>query len=351
MKTLESVRRDRNGRGGYDTVVILPTYNEAENLKILLPKLLKQAVDVLVVDDSPDERTASVARGQGCQVLKRSYRGRATAITDGIAATHHKYIITMDADLQHPPETIPLILEALPRADVVVASRYVLGGGDGRSGFRSKVISRIARWLAWPLAPRLKDRSSGFLAFRRDVIEGVKLPSGFSTLTLGIAVAGNYTTLVEVPFMFLYRRNGHSKLSNGVIIEHLKQLVKLYLHKFQILRFALVGGSGAVLGLSILALMVEVMGVYYLAAYPVSFIASTTNNYVWNSRWTFKRRRGLLGWIKYVVMCGCTLALNTALMYVLTDLLHVWYLLSAAMVVLAVFLLNYFLSGRLVWRG
>ncbi len=333
------------------TVVILPTYNEAENLRVLLPRLRQYDVDVLVVDDSPNGDTTEVARALGCNVLRRDgKRGRVAAILAGIAATTHESIITMDADLQHPSETIPRILEALNRSEVVIASRNVAGGGYMGFSLERRIVSHVAKLLALPLAPKLRDRSSGFVAFRRSVLNGTKLPLGFSTLALSILLMGSYSTFEEVPFIFSVRGSGKSKLTVRRMLDHLVQLARLYLYKFRILRFMLVGGLGTLVGLGVLYTLTEVLSLYYLVSYIIAFVVSTTSNYVWNSLWTFKQDIRVQEWKKYVAVCATTLLLNVVLMVALTDLIGLWYMLSATIVVLVVFTLNYTFSKKLVWR-
>ncbi len=136
-----------------DSVVILPTYNEAESLQKLLPALQQYDVDILVVDDSPGPETAEVAASLGVTVIERGLKGRMSALLDGIAVTSNRNIITMDADGQHPPELVPDIIEALNRSDVVVASRYVTGGVREGLTLRRKLVVFVARLLAWPLVP------------------------------------------------------------------------------------------------------------------------------------------------------------------------------------------------------
>jgi len=333
-----------------DAVVILPTYNEAENLKVLLPKLKQYGVDVLVVDDSPNPATAEVAKSLGATVLTRDVKGRTSALLDGIAATTHQKVITMDADLQHPPETVPMILEALDRSDVVIASRSIDGGGYEHFTLKRKLISRVAKLLAWPLAPKIKDRSSGFVAFRREVLDGTKMKlRGFSTLELGVLVMGKYNTVEEVPYVFKVRQDGTSKLTSKVMLEHLVQLAILYLYKFRILRFALVGASGAVIGLTCLYVLTSSIGLNYLGSYAIAFVISVTTNYILNSLWTFKQRKGLVGWAKYALACSPAFAVSMTLMFVLTGLGGLWYILSAVILIFVAFLVNYGLSRRFVW--
>lgn len=337
------------------TVVILPTYDEAENLKVLIPQLLACDVDVLVMDDSPNSDTIDVARALGCRAIRRNgQRGRMLAILDGLAAIEgltdgYDNIITMDADLQHPPDIIPTIMKELEVNDIVVASRNVEGGAYSGFSRSRQIVSKVAKLLAWPLVPNLKDRSSGFVAFKRSVLPTTRLPLGFSTMAVGITTIGNYNAIKEVPYVFGPRHQGGSKLAFKDIINHLVQLARLYIHKFRIIKFGLVGASGVIVNLGLLYTLTEFVELYYVIAYIISFTASVINNYAWNSLWTFQRREGMLGWFRYSSVCTSTLLLGIGLLYVLTTILNLWYMVSATIVILVVFILNYTLSRRIVW--
>jgi len=336
----------------HDTVVILPTYNESENLRMLLPELKRYEVDILVADASPNGDTKKVAEQLGVRVYSHKGKfGRVPTILGGIEATTQKNVVVLDADGQHPASLVPKLLEVLEHSDIAVPSRRVAGGGYEGFSLKRKLISGVANLLAWPLIPKLKDRTSGAIAFRRAVLNGVKLPHGFSTLTLSILLMGTYNNFEEVPYVFPQRLHGESKLTRRMIVEHITHIARLYLYKFRILRFMLVGALGSVIGLGSLYALTEFSGLYYLAAYPIAFILSVTNNYVWNSLWTFRRNSGAVGWTKYVTICAFTLMLNTALMYILTDIVGLWYMFSAVLVILFVFILNYTLSKRFVWRS
>jgi len=134
-----------------------------------------------------------------------------------------------------------------------------------------------------------------------------------------------------------------------MMFDHLVQLAKLYLYKFRIIKFAMVGASGTVLGLSVLYTLAEVASLHYMIAYPMSFVVALTSNYILNCLWTFKQNRGIRGWLKYVVACTPAFAVNMVLMYVLTDISGLWYMLTAVILVLVAFMVNYALSTRFVW--
>jgi dolichol-phosphate mannosyltransferase len=225
--------------------VIVPTYNEAANVGPLIARIARAlaAVDyvLIFVDDSTDD-TATVLAGlaQGAprlQVVHRQdRRGLASAVTEGIALARGDVVCVLDADLQHPPEILPALLEALERtgADLAIASRYVPGGSNITLSRSRRLVSRGAIALAWLLlarARRVADPVSGFFAFRRRIVEGVPLqPIGYKIL-LEVLVRGNVTSVVEVPYRFDTRQAGESKLTlaqNWLYLKHLFALVAVH---------------------------------------------------------------------------------------------------------------------------
>lgn len=117
----------------------------------------------------------------------------------------------------------------------------------------------------------------------------------------------------------------------------------------KILRFAIVGGSGAVISLSVLFLLTDIAGLHYLVSYLIAGTLAITNNYIWHSRWTFKTNKGLSGYAKYTIISWFTTGLGKGfILFVLTEL-GLWYMLSALIGTLIGFVVNYSLSRSVVW--
>jgi len=221
--------------------IIVPTYNEAENVRELIERVeasLKGLdFEVIVVDDSSPDGTAEIAEELGkiygnVKVVKRPRKmGLASAVLNGMKVAKHELIAVMDADLQHPPELLPKLLEkAREGYDIVVASRYVEGGGIEEWGFWRRLISRGATLLAHTLLPRtrgVKDPMSGFFLFKRRVVEGVELNPISYKLLLEVLVRGRYKSVAEIPYVFEARRRGRSKLSLKEILDYVVFLFKL----------------------------------------------------------------------------------------------------------------------------
>lgn len=341
--------------------VIIPTYCEQDNIAELKRRLPKDT-KVLIVDDSPDEETAQAARDVGFEVLKREQkRGLSSAVIDGIHYTKADKIVVMDADLQHPPELVQKLFEALETHDLAIATRVKAEGWS----LTRRVVSFIANLLAAPLCSRIKDRTTGFFGFRRSAVNPTSLnPVGWK-ICLEVAVKGHYNSVVQVPYDFALRTSGESKLSRKVVLEYVRQLVSLYLHKFRILKFMLVGASGTVVLLGALYLIEHfvlhttfqsqwgavIADKSYLVAFIPAFVLAAANNYLLNNLWTFSgRSAGKVGFPKYFLVASITLPLDLVLLYAFTEWCGLYYILSATLAIIIVFLIRYAVASKWIWR-
>jgi dolichol-phosphate mannosyltransferase len=222
--------------------VISPTYNEAEGVGRLIAELEKalHGLDYEIVisdDDSPDRTWARVEeigrRNPRVRSLRRtSNRGLGPSVADGFQIATGDAVACIDADLQHDPPILPKMLEALEKgADLVVATRYMPGGGTANWGFVRRLGSwgctKLAQWL---LGVQLRDPMSGYFLMRREdflkIRDGLDL-KGFKIL-LEIAAHMHPRRLAEVPYTFGPREQGESKLSDKIVLAYLSQLWRLY---------------------------------------------------------------------------------------------------------------------------
>jgi len=225
----------------YMLSVIVPTYNERENIVELIERIeaaLKEIIfEVIVVDDGSPDGTADAAEELNdiygnVRVHRRPGKmGLASAIMDGINLAKSDVVAVIDADLQHPPEFLPEMLSKIMKGyDLIVASRYVEGGVIEGWGLWRRLVSKGATWLAHFLLPetrRVKDVMSGYFVLRKSVVAGVKLSSKGYKILLEILVKGKYSSVAEVPYTFKPRVRGESKLKFNEILNYLRLLFRL----------------------------------------------------------------------------------------------------------------------------
>jgi len=226
-------------------LMIVPTYNEKENLARLVAQLrgLPGDIHVLVVDDDSPDGTGAIADGlaaadEGVHVLHRAGKlGLGTAYRAGFAfglAQGYQYLCSMDADFSHNPDRLPVMLEkAESGCDLVIGSRYVAGGNVvGSTRFR-KFVSRGANWLAYLLlGVGSRDCTAGFRCYRRTVLETVDLDSIFSSgysflIEMAFLCQRAGFRIGEVPITFVNRTEGASKISKTEIYKAFYTLIRL----------------------------------------------------------------------------------------------------------------------------
>lgn len=227
-----------------DITLVIPTYNEADNIPILVEKVFKIFSDekldghIIIVDDDSPDQTWKVAENlkdkfPNLEVLRRQdKRGLSSAVLDGFALANTEIVGVIDADLSHPPEKIPeLVLPIIKgEADFTLGSRNIDQGGTENWPLKRKISSKIATLAVLGLT-KVKDPMSGFFFLKREVIKNVELsPKGFK-IGLEILVRGNCKNVIEVPIVFRDREYGESKLSSNVIVDYLLHVSKLYLYK------------------------------------------------------------------------------------------------------------------------
>jgi dolichol-phosphate mannosyltransferase len=201
-----------------DLSVVLPVINEAENVRVLIPRMRealgREAIDfeVLVVDGGSSDGTAEAATALGARVLKEQRRGYAGALETGFSAASGDYVVTLDADMSHEPYFIAKLWRAREQADIVIASRYTRGGVAYTSLSR-KVLSRLLNiWMQRALSMPVRDMSSGFRLYRRAALEGLHLESrNFEVLEeILVKAYANGFSIAEVPFTYFPRDKGSS---------------------------------------------------------------------------------------------------------------------------------------------
>jgi dolichol-phosphate mannosyltransferase len=217
-------------------LVVLPTYNELANIDPVCRAVLAAApqVDILVVDDGSPDGTADAAQRLAgelgrIEVLRRDHKqGLGQAYLAGFAwglERGYDALIEMDADLSHDPATLPVLIAALDRADLVIGSRYIPGGSIPQWSVHRRLLSRAGnRYSSLMLGVPLHDMTSGFRAFQADLLRRLPLDHthangyGFQIEMAYRAVLAG-ARIVEVPIRFVERQEGTSKMSLRITVE------------------------------------------------------------------------------------------------------------------------------------
>ncbi|WP_258110725.1 glycosyltransferase family 2 protein [Alicyclobacillus sp. SP_1] len=330
-----------------DVSFIIPSFNERENIRPLVDdihramSMASPALDyeIFFVDDSVDNTPDVLAQVSREDERVRFFhreggKGLASAVVEGFRQTESKYVIVMDADLQHPPALLPSIVERLQRGiDIVIPSRFVSGGSDGGLVGIRKAVSFVARQLGRIALKRLRpisDCTSGYFGLRRSILAETDLqPIGWKIL-IEILMRAHYTTVHEIPYEFQARDAGESKMSWNEQWNYLRHLFRLMWSSEEDRRFplfALIGLGGVLVNLLVLSFLVYGLASNHILASIVASVVAMGNNYLWNDTFTWKDVRGqgkhpVLRMALFVLISLVSIVMTTGVMRGL-ELLHV----------------------------
>jgi dolichol-phosphate mannosyltransferase len=293
-----------------ELAVVIPTFNESENIAPLAAKLREALCDiewevVFVDDDSTDGTVQELEktwrqdpRFRCIRRLRR--RGLASAVIEGIQSTFTPLVAVMDADLQHDEKLLAPMFELLRQnqADLVVGSRYVADAGTGAWDERRQKISRFATRLSRIILKgrRLNDPMSGFFMISRGAFDGAvrNLSAQGYKILLDIVVSSPESLRIEeLPYVFGVRRNGTSKLDEVAVLEYLMLLIDKLFGRWvpaRFLMFALIGGLGLVTHMTLLATALA-LGASFVMAQSVATLTAIAGNFFLNNLLTYRDRR------------------------------------------------------------
>lgn len=230
------------------TIVIIPTYNEAENIEKLIAKIfsIDPSLNILIVDDNSPDGTARIvekimANDERVHLIKRPGKlGLGTAYIDGFKYAierNYEAIFEMDADFSHNPEDIPRFLQELDNADLVVGSRYLTGVNVINWPIQRLVLSYFANLYTRIITGMpIRDATGGFKCFRAEALRKIEL-SKVKTNGYGFQIEMNFRfwangfRVKEIPIVFTDRRNGTSKMNKKIIFEAVLLVWKLKFRK------------------------------------------------------------------------------------------------------------------------
>jgi len=223
--------------------IVVPTYNERDRLADLVEEIFAgchaEGLDgelVIVDDNSPDGTGAladELATRHRIRVIHRAGKlGLGTAVVEGFKAASAPIVGVIDADLSHPPRLLPRMLASMQQAqaDMIIGSRYITGGGTKNWGAGRLLMSRAACLMAHGLTP-VKDATSGFFLIRKDLAQGVRISAGGFKICLELLVRGRPSGVAEIPYVFVGRTAGESKMNTREALGYLEQLRDLWRFK------------------------------------------------------------------------------------------------------------------------
>jgi len=369
--------------------IVIPTYNESENIKGIL-HLIKEhlpkntIVEAIVVDDNSPDGTGKIAEDYfkslkektryTINVINRKTKeGLSSAILNGVEQAKGKIVIVMDSDFSHPPQLIPKLVEVLKQSktDIVVASRYLNGGNIQGWSLKRKIISKIGTIIAKKgLGIKQSDPMSGFFAFNKDVIKGINFDAIGYKFLLEMIVKVKGVSIKEIPYTFLDRQNGKSKLGIKTILEFGHAVWKLYKYgrkeqknekrtsvRFvsKAARFFTVGASGLGVNYIMSILFTSSLDMWYLHATILGIMFSITSNFILNKYWTFEDRdfavkRTIIQYGKFAGFSSIGALVQLGMVYYLVDELTMSYPIALVSAVATAAFSNFILNKKWTFK-
>ena len=369
--------------------IVLPTYNESQNIAKILDSIagalpVSTTAEIIVVDDNSPDGTGDIASRYGesinngklrIEVIRRQGKlGLSSAILAGVQTATGDIVVVMDGDFSHPPQTIPHMIEELqnPKYDIIVASRYVEGGSIAGWPIKRRLMSKGATKIAkYGLRIQIKDPMSGFFAFRRHILNGVKFDAIGYKMLLEILVKVKGARVKEVPYAFTNRAVGVSKLDASVTTDYIKAVWKLYRYgrshakverrasvRFfsKAGRFYTVGASGLLVNFVVSFLFQAIAPeLWYLYSTIVGIFFSMTSNFFINKLWTFEERdfaskKTVLQYIMFMGFSSLGALLQLGVVYVLVENYRLDYPLALVLAVMSASIGNFLLNKKWTFK-
>jgi len=370
--------------------IIIPTYNESENVIQVLKSIGEHipkdiTTEAIVVDDNSPDGTGKIVEdyindtqnktGYTIDVIHRKTKsGLSSAILDGIQHSSGETVVVMDSDFSHPPKIIPQLIEEMKTSkyDIVIASRYTEGGEVNGWSTKRKLISKGATGIAKAgLGVNESDPMSGFFAFNRNILEGIKFDAIGYKMLLEILVKTKGAKVKEIPYTFTDRTRGSSKLDSSTMFDYVKSVWKLYRygHTTKVSdtrtsarfiskagRFYTVGASGLLVNYLVSLLFADaIINFWYIHATVIGIAISMSSNFILNKIWTFEDRnfeakKTLAQYGKFVGFSSLGALIQLGMVYVLVDNYQVMYPIALILAVIIAASSNFILNKKWTFK-
>ncbi len=354
--------------------VIIPTYNERENIPFLIKRIEKvlprNIFEIIIVDDNSPDKTYEVVQDIASKktwvrgIRRFNSFGLSSAIISGFSAAKGDYFLVMDADMQHDEKILPDFIKAFEDgSDIIVASRKSHGGKIEQWAAWRKLLSWIASKMATILLPiQVSDPLSGYFGIRRNVFNDLALrikPRGFKILLEFLAHSKGYK-ISEIGYTFRPRQHGESKLSASVVYNYLRAIYDLSIGKFiplEFIKYSIVGLSGVLVNQAGLWFYKEKMLFSDQVSLIIAIELSIISNFYINNYWTFKENkiRGgaksiVIGLLKFNMICLIGALINYSTALYLTSKLYLSIYISNFWGILLATLWNYLINVNFTWK-
>jgi dolichol-phosphate mannosyltransferase len=364
-----------------DLSVVLPTYNESAHIDAIVEQLMAVLnnipalrYEIIIVDDDSPDRTWEKALQlsqkfpQIRAIRRQDQRDLSAAVLRGWQVARGDVFAVMDADLQHPPETIPELWRAIRRgADLAIASRNIEGGGVSDWTLPRRIVSRCAQLLGLVVLPevtgKVSDPMSGYFMVRRSALEGRELhPLGYKIL-VEVLARGTVEKISEVPYVFRETPHRPSKHSAAVSAQYLQHLIRIRIYLLKtstFLRFCIVGASGTLIDTAMLFLLSDPRTLNWnlTGSKIIAAELALTNNFIWNDLWTFGKfssrqntfRQRARRFLKFNLLCSVGIILNIIILNIGFKVFHMNRYIANLSAIFIVTFWNYNTNRKLSWR-
>ena len=341
--------------------------------------------EAIVVDDNSPDGTGRIVEEYIKNVKKianytidvihrTAKKGLSSAILKGIQYASSDTILVMDSDFSHPPQLIPKMIEALKQyqCDIIVASRYIKGGAVLEWSLKRKLMSKMATMIAKKgLGIKTADPMSGFFAFKRQIIKGLKFDAIGYKMLLEILVKTKGATVKEIPYTFTDRKFGSSKVTVSTAFDYAKSVYKLYRYGKSLSiqekrssvrflskagRFYTVGASGIVVNYLMSILFAGgISDLWYLHANIIGIVISMTTNFILNKIWTFEdkdfsTKNTLEQYGKFVGFSSLGALIQLSLVFSLVEIHQMTYPLALMLAVFTAAFSNFILNKKWTFK-
>ncbi|HOK03383.1 MAG TPA: glycosyltransferase family 2 protein [Spirochaetota bacterium] len=352
--------------------IIVPTFKEAENIPELTRQIdvalkkTKYKYEIIIVDDNSqdgiDQKVKELEKNYPVKLkIRLNEKGLSSAVIAGFELASGEIFLVMDADLSHPPEKIPEMLDKISKEnfDFVIGSRFVKGGSAEHFNIFRTLNALVSRMIARPFTS-VKDPMAGFFAFKSSLLEQkVKLnPLGFK-IGLELLVKLNPRRVTEIPIQFQERLYGKSKLTLKQQILYLIHIWRLFRFKFRTLSefivFSLIGASGMVVDLSFVFISYDILNLNFRVARVIGFVFALTSNFMLNRKFNFpKNGHGIIKqYIRFFIVSLTGFAVNWTIsvyLYETRPFFNKYYLLAAFLGILGGLSVNFLGSKFYVFK-